>query len=230
MIDPAIKKHRIMIAANILSLIALGLIMQIGGAYLVNAAVYLLGGGSFSGSAAAAAAQYGEYMERIRAIEPRQFAHILFVAPLVEEIVFRLLFLRAGKMVMPFWAANLMQAALFGIYHSVTIQKVYGFLMGLAIGCVCHYCPIIYRNIIRDINAGPSEQRVWGLADVPYTSMIVAITFVRHFIINSTGVCVAPRMPADIAVSLQIFIGLVLMALTAGACLLLMRGAKGVRS
>ncbi len=225
------SKHKVMIAVNILSLIALGLVLQIGGAYLVNAAVYLLGAGSPSGSSAASiAAQYGEYMERIRAIEPRQFAHILFVAPLVEEIVFRFLFLRAGKMVMPFWAANILQAVLFGVYHSVTIQKVYGFIMGLIIGCVCHYCPIIYRNLITEMNEAPENDPVWGLAGVPDTLLGVAITFVLHVIINTAGLFVAPLMPADIAVALQLVIGAVLMALGGVACLLLMRGAKGVRT
>lgn len=223
-------KHKVMIAVNILSLITLGLVIQIGGAYLVNAAVYLLGEGSLQGSAAAsAAAQYGEYMERIRSIEPRQYANVLFVAPLVEEIVFRLLFLRAGKMVMPFWAANILQAALFGIYHSVTIQKVYGFLMGLIIGCVCHYCPIIYRNFIKKMNETSENVPERGLADVPDSLLGVAITFVLHAVINAGGLFIAPLMPADIAVSLQLVIGFLLMALAVAACLLLMRRAKEVR-
>ncbi len=221
------SKHRVMVTVNIFSLIMLGLVLQIGGAYLVNAAVNLLGGGSFSGSAAAEIAeQYGRYMDRIRNIEPRQFTQIIFVSPLVEEIVFRLLFLRAGKMVMPFWAANILQAILFGVYHAVTIQKIYGFVMGLMIGCVCHYCPIIYRKVIRQINAESSDRPVWGLLDVPDSIMGVAITFVLHVVINTTGLFVAPLMPADIPVVLQVIIGVLLMALAAGACYMLMRGAK----
>ncbi len=208
-------KYKLMPVANILSLIVLGLVLQIGGAYLVNAAVDLLGGSAADAASAGAkaAVEYSAYMESIRAIEPRKFAHILFVAPLIEEIVFRFLFLRAGKMVMPFWAANLVQAVLFGIYHTVMIQRVYGFIMGLMIGCVCHYCPIIYR-------------KATGKNDFPDTLLGVAITFVLHVVINATGLFVAPLLPADIVIPLQIFIGLIMMALAAAACYMLMRQSR----
>ena len=206
-------KHKLMPAANILALIALGLVLQIGGAYLVNAAVTLLGqaaGADAASAGAKAAMEYSAYMDSIRAIEPRKFAHVLFVAPLIEEVVFRFLFLRAGKMVMPFWAANLVQAVLFGIYHTVMIQRVYGFVMGLIIGCVCHYCPIIYRKNVKN-------------SDLPDTVLGVVITFVLHVVINATGLFLAPLLPADIAIPVQIGIGTLMMAVAAGVCLVLMR-------
>ncbi len=219
------SKHRVMTAVNIASLMALGVILQIGGAYLVNAAVMYFGEASSTSAVAEAAGQYAQFMDRIRNIEPREFAHVIFVGPLVEEIVFRLIFLRAGKMVMPFWAANIVQAVLFGVYHTVIFQKIYGFAMGLIIGCIFHYCPIIYRNI-HTSRKSYDEERGRGLIDLPASLLGVMITFVLHMIINATGLFLVPLFPADIALPAQIFIGSALMIAAAGACIMLRRKAR----
>ena len=210
------KKRLMWNVINIASLILLGLSLQIGGAYIVNAAVNCMENGA--GAVGEAAGQYIDYMDAIRSLEPRQIMHVIFVAPLVEEIIFRLIFLRAGKMILPFWAANLIQAALFGIYHSTTVQKVYGFVMGLIIGCVFYYCPIIYRNL-RSTSSEDTDLRrkVPGLLDLPNSLFGVALTFFLHMIINSTGLYVAPLLPADIAIPAQFGLGIVLMLISAGA-------------
>ena len=199
-------------AINVIALIMLGLVIQIGGAYLVNAAIAIMG------DSVPASGEYIDYMARIRSFEPRQIGHVIFVAPLVEEIVFRLIFLRAGKMVLPFWAANLIQAALFGCYHGLMIQRVYGFVMGLLIGCVFWYCPIIYRR-----HHSKDEQRSSGLIDMPDCLIGVMISFVLHMIINAGGIFVAPLFPADLPVYVQTLAGCILMLAAAAACFVLFR-------
>lgn len=189
-------------ALNIVSIILLGLVLQIGGAYLVNAAVNIMGSSDVSATASAAI-EYSDFMEYIRTIEPKQLTNIIFVAPLFEEIVFRLIFLRAGKMVLPFWAANIIQAALFGLYHTLTIQRVYGFVIGLVIGCVFNYCPIIYRNNHNTV--------------LPDSLFGFLVTFLLHVVINTAGIFVAPLLPADIAYSYQILAGSVLMVVAFAA-------------
>ena len=215
--DKNLSKKRLMWnVINVISLILLGLSLQIGGAYIVNAAVNCME--QSQGAVGEAAGQYKSYMDAIRSIEPRQIMHVIFVAPLVEEIIFRLVFLRAGKMMLPFWAANLIQAALFGIYHSTTVQKVYGFVMGLIIGCVFYYCPIIYRSRRSAFADGKSSGRnLPGPLDLPNSLFGVALTFFLHMIINSTGLYLAPLLPADIAIPAQFGLGIVLMAVAAGA-------------
>lgn len=203
---------------NIFAILMLGLLLQTGGAYLVNAAVKLLSEGTSSG--AAAASQYSDYMTSIRALEPRQTVHAIFVAPLVEELVFRLIFLRAGRMVLPFWAANLIQAVLFAVYHTVTIQKVYGFVMGLIIGGVFYYCPVIYKAVHKAEDTGDTDGSS-GLMSLPNSLMGVAITFILHMIINATGIYVAPLFPADIPIAAQILIGCSAMIISAGAVVVL---------
>lgn len=206
MMDKSENKKRLMwTVINIASLILLGLTLQIGGAYIVNAAVNCMEGSA--GATGAAADQYSKYMDAIRNLESRQIMHVIFVAPLVEEIIFRLIFLRAGRMILPFWAANLIQAALFGIYHSTTVQKVYGFVMGLIIGCVFYYCPVIYKKLIADAK----------LKDVPDSLIGVALTFLLHVVINSTGLYIAPLLPADIAIPAQFGLGGTMMIIAATA-------------
>ncbi len=217
-----------MLVINILSLMALGLVIQIGGAYLVNAAVNLMSDHTLAGAASSGSAiamEYEKYMNSIRSIEPRQYAHVIFVAPLVEEVVFRFLFLRAGKMVMPFWVANILQAVLFGIYHTVMLQRIYGFLMGLMIGCVCHYCPMLYRREVlekKEIPTNGSRSPV----DVPDSLLGVAITFILHMVINTTGLFVAPLLPANIAITAQIVIGILFMAAAVAACVMLFSASR----
>ena len=192
---------------NVLALIVLGLIMQTGGAYLVNAAVDLFDGYE-------AVTKYAEYMNSIVNLEPRQYIHVLFVAPILEELVFRLIFLRAGRMVMPFWVANFIQALLFGIYHTYLIQKVYGFVMGLIIGCVFGYCPVIYR-----------KSEASALIDLPDCLLGVGITIILHMVINASGLFITPLLPAQIPLSFQMIIGIVLMGIAAAVCVLLKKKA-----
>lgn len=196
------RKNRLMGAINITALIALGIVMQIGGAYLVNAAVIFMGDSP-------AAGQYSNYMDVIRSLDTRNIMQAVIVMPIIEELVFRLIFLRAGRMIMPFWAANLVQAVLFGVYHTVTIQRVYGFALGLMIGCVFYYCPIIFKK------RGKSPQ----LLALPNSLMGYGLTVMLHITINSAGIFLAPLFPADLPLAIQFAIGTVFMALAAGVCI-----------
>ena len=214
-----------MTAINIFALIILGLLLQTGGAYLVNAAVQLLEGGAAGSSAASAAGQYSDYMSTIRAMESMQIAHAIIVSPILEEIVFRLIFLRAGKMVMPFWAANLVQALLFGYYHTVTIQKVYGFVMGLIIGCVFYYCPLIYKKAHASED-DDKDDMLSRLVDIPNSLLGIMITIPLHMIINASGIFVMPLFPRYIAIALQLTIGTVCMLAAAGSVFTLYRQSK----
>ena len=219
--DNSTTKRRVMIAVNVLSLIVLGVMVQTGGTYLVNAAVICFGEGgpmsagtSWIGSFARTAAdQYALYIQSVKAMGSREYVYAMIFAPLIEEIVFRLIFLRAGKMIMPFWAANLVQAVLFGLYHTMTIQKIYAFILGLIIGCVFHYCPIIYRRAYE--------------TDVPASILGVAMTFVFHVVINSAGLFVSPLFPANIPIAAQYVTGFVLMIAAVAVCFILRKRSRG---
>ena len=53
-----------------------------------------------------------------------------------------------AKKCLPFWAANLLQALLFGIFHMNMIQGIYAFCLGLVLGYVCNRGGSIYYSIL----------------------------------------------------------------------------------
>lgn len=60
---------------------------------------------------------------------------VVILPPLVEETVFRgLIFHYLKKGGAGFWAANLIQAVLFGIYHGNLVQGIYAFCIGVLLG------------------------------------------------------------------------------------------------
>lgn len=65
------------------------------------------------------------------------FFYMALLAPVAEELIFRGLILRYEEQVLPYFAANLIQAFLFGVYHQNIVQFVYAFLVGLLLGCLC---------------------------------------------------------------------------------------------
>ena len=57
------------------------------------------------------------------------------IDPLAEELCFRGVSLTAlGRHGLPFWAANLVQAALFAAFHFNIVQSAYAFACGLVLG------------------------------------------------------------------------------------------------
>ena len=60
----------------------------------------------------------------------------VILAPVIEETVFRGLVFRYARHAMPFWFANILQAALFGFVHMNLVQGIYAFAMGLFLGWV----------------------------------------------------------------------------------------------
>lgn len=76
------------------------------------------------------------------------FLYSVIFAPLSEELIFRGVTMRQARKVFPFWAANLMQAVLFGIFHMNMIQGIYAFCLGLILGYICERGGSIYHSIL----------------------------------------------------------------------------------
>ena len=77
------------------------------------------------------------YQEHISPLLENDLSMIIlvtFAAPILEELIFRLLILSFARKYFPFFAANIIQAGLFGIYHMSLVQGIYAFLLGLFIG------------------------------------------------------------------------------------------------
>ncbi len=71
----------------------------------------------------------------------------VILAPIGEELVFRGTTLRIFRRVFPFWAANIMQAVLFGIFHGNWLQGFYAGALGLLLGYICEKCGSIYYSM-----------------------------------------------------------------------------------
>lgn len=72
----------------------------------------------------------------------------VIIAPISEELIFRGVTLHYAKRIMPFWAANILQALLFGIFHGNVVQGTYAFVVGLFCGYVCYRGGSIYLSML----------------------------------------------------------------------------------
>ncbi|MBR1815352.1 MAG: CPBP family intramembrane metalloprotease [Lachnospiraceae bacterium] len=64
------------------------------------------------------------------------YLSVFLLAPIAEEILFRGLILSYGKKCMPIYAAVILQAFLFGLYHGNIIQGTYAFILGILLGYI----------------------------------------------------------------------------------------------
>ena len=81
-------------------------------------------------------------------VTPILFLYSVIIAPICEELIFRGVTLTYAKKEMPFWAANILQAVLFGVYHMNPLQGIYAFFIGLFLGYVCHKGGSIFLSIL----------------------------------------------------------------------------------
>ena len=62
----------------------------------------------------------------------------VIIAPLFEEFLFRGLVFQELLLVMRPWAANVIQALLFGVAHGVLFQSLFSFVLGMILGEIYH--------------------------------------------------------------------------------------------
>ena len=93
--------------------------------------------------------QYTELMEQLIGgnIWLSLFVTVI-LAPLAEELLFRGVTMRKAQKIMPFMAANVLQAVLFGIYHMNWIQGVYAFVLGMILGFTAEYFHSVWASIL----------------------------------------------------------------------------------
>lgn len=89
----------------------------------------------------AMAASYHEQITAMgigQSLSPLMLLYVVVLGPIMEELAFRGLIYRFARLALPFWGANILQAALFGIYHGNVIQAIYAFIFGLVLGYIAH--------------------------------------------------------------------------------------------
>ncbi len=76
----------------------------------------------------------------------------VLIAPIHEEFLTRGVILRFAEKAMPFWIANIFQAALFGLLHLNVVQSSYAFIVGVVLGYIYHYARNIWIPILFHIS------------------------------------------------------------------------------
>ncbi|MDO5601338.1 MAG: type II CAAX endopeptidase family protein [Oscillospiraceae bacterium] len=93
---------------------------------------------------------YNQMMENtgIGDVSALSLAVTVIAAPLSEELLCRGVILHcAQKAAGRFWAANLIQAAAFGLIHMNWVQGLYAFVLGLVLGAFCHWHGSVFSSI-----------------------------------------------------------------------------------
>lgn len=72
----------------------------------------------------------------------------VILAPVAEELIFRGVTMKMAQKIMPFMAANLLQAILFGVYHLNWIQGIYAFVLGMILGFTAEYFHSVWASIL----------------------------------------------------------------------------------
>ncbi|MGN6712846.1 lysostaphin resistance A-like protein [Anaerocolumna jejuensis] len=122
------RKPSSLSAKNVVIIIALGMCLQIGLSIMLTL-ISSLQPGWFE--------KYGDLMDKLgMGNSLASFLYVGIIGPIAEELIFRGVTFHKARKVLPFFAANILQALLFGIYHMNIIQGLYAFAIGLCFGLV----------------------------------------------------------------------------------------------
>lgn len=135
-LNPLIKKDQMIL---LLILAVLGIFTQFGAAYLLEAILSLM---------PSVKEGYEALIEPMLEGNEIVFVMVVLLAPVLEELIFRIGIMKIGEKFLPFYAANIIQALLFGIYHGNYVQGVYAFILGMMLGYVLHRTGLIYASIV----------------------------------------------------------------------------------
>jgi len=124
---------------NVIVLIFLGIYTQIAGAYLLTFILPLFPN------------LYESYMGTIDSLTENNifiWISVGLISPVAEELIFRGVIYKYARRYAPYLITNLLQAALFGIYHGNIVQGIYAFLLGLLMGFLVNISGSIIPSII----------------------------------------------------------------------------------
>lgn len=119
---------------------------------------------------------------------------ICILAPIGEEVIFRGLTYRIFRRAIPWQAAMIVQAVLFGVYHLNLVQGVYAALLGLVLGYLVYRYESVLPGILLHIAINSSSYLVGYLLPAELEDSIpgmiivgIVTTSLALFLINRVG-------------------------------------------
>lgn len=123
---------------------------------------------------------FADYSEVLGAITSGNKVVVLLlmvvIAPVTEELIFRGVILHMANRQVTFLWANLLQAALFGIYHNNLVQGIYAALLGFLLGMVYYRFKTIFAAILLHMMINASSLLLNLLPDTTFSYFITVIT------------------------------------------------------
>lgn len=114
------------------------------------------------------------------------FIYSVILAPVCEELIFRGVTFSSAKRIMPFWAANILQAFLFGAFHMNFVQGCYAFVLGLFLGYVCQKGKSIYFSLflhfLFNLWAAVIAPLISGIKTTVFTIMIILVSLIASLV------------------------------------------------
>lgn len=103
---------------------------------------------------------YSGVMEALGSDSVLMIICVCLLAPIGEELIFRGLTFRIMKKAVPWQAALIVQAVLFGVYHLNLVQGIYAALLGLLLGYLAHRYGSVVPGILLHIAVNTSSYLV----------------------------------------------------------------------
>ena len=121
---------------------------------------------------------------------------VCIVAPIVEELFFRGLICGVLKLILPFGIVNIIQAAVFGIYHGNLVQGIYAFILGLFIGMLLWLTGSVLYTICFHMGINMAGMIIGSMIpdEAPMTIKVISFTISLLFIV---GLLFTIKRPTD---------------------------------
>lgn len=129
--------------------------------------------------------QNSAYSDVYSASPVMQFLSVGFVAPLVEEVLFRGCILGALKKEMHPWAAIIVSAALFGAAHGTPLAMIYATALGILMGWIAlrfnSIVPALYFHMAYNCSVSYSGDVSLGIAVLSIPILIFEIMSIKNY-------------------------------------------------
>lgn len=151
---------------------------------------------------------FKSYQELMKSLDVKNsiltLPYVIILGPVAEELLFRGVILDRLKPAFSFWIANILQAAMFGVFHGNIVQGIYAFVFGLVLGLIVHVTGTIYASMMTHILFNGTSELLTFLPTGGKSNGILVVVFLlvaafcftagmRFYIKDYLGQCSSDR-------------------------------------